>query len=95
MIYGRFRGTGAHDAALDLSVLFSFSSQGDDIQDFDTRWDQASLSASEVTNDDDAKCNSSVVLLGLGSSVLQYAFLASAAHELPLFAADALFAREV
>ena len=54
--------------------------------------------ARESTNDDDARCNSSLVLPGLGSSVLQYAFLASAALELPLFAAEnavpALFARE-
>ena len=43
--------------------------------------------ARESTNDDDGKCNSSLVLPGLGSSVLQYASLASVAHELPLFAA--------
>ena len=49
-------------------------------------------------NDEDARCNSSLVLPGLGSSFLQYASLASAAHELPLFAAEkavpALIARE-
>ena len=48
MIYDHFRVSGAHDAALDLSALFTVSLQGDDIQDFDTRWDQALLSASEV-----------------------------------------------
>ena len=36
---------------LDFSDLFSISSHGDDIQDFDTRWDQALLSTSEVPND--------------------------------------------
>ena len=36
---GLLRATGACDAALDLSDLFRFSSQGD-IQDFDTRWDE-------------------------------------------------------
>ena len=48
MIYELFRATGAHDAALDLSDLFNVSLQGDDTQDFDTRWDQGLLSASEI-----------------------------------------------
>ena len=48
MIYDHFRATGAYDAALDPSDLFNVSSQGDDIQDFDTRWDQAPLSANEI-----------------------------------------------
>ena len=45
MIYDHFRATGACDAAQDLSDLFKVDSQGDDIQDFDTRWDQAPPSA--------------------------------------------------
>ena len=48
MIYEHFRATGAHEAALDLSDLFTVSLQGDDIQDFDTRWDQALLAAHEI-----------------------------------------------
>ena len=48
MIYDHFRATGAHDAALDLSRIFNVSLQGDDIEDFDTWWDQALLSASQV-----------------------------------------------
>ena len=48
MINEHFRSTGAREAALDLSDLFNVSLQGDDIQDFDTRWDQAPPSASEV-----------------------------------------------
>ena len=48
MIYEHFRATGAHEAALDLSDLFTVSVQGDHIQDFDTRWDQAPLAASEI-----------------------------------------------
>ena len=48
MIYEHFRATGAHEAALDLSDLFTVSLQGDDIQDFDTRWDQALLAATEI-----------------------------------------------
>ena len=48
VIYDHFRATGAYDAAQDLSDLFNVSFQGDDIQDFDTRWDQVLSSASEV-----------------------------------------------
>ena len=47
MIFDHFRATGAHDA-LDLSDRVDVSSQGDDIQDFDTRWDQTPVSACEV-----------------------------------------------
>ena len=48
MIYEHFRATGAHEAARDLSDLFNVSLQGDDIQEFGTRWDEALLSAGEV-----------------------------------------------
>ena len=48
MIYDLLRASGAHDAAQDLSDLFNVSLQGDDIQDFDSRWEQAPLSASEI-----------------------------------------------
>ena len=41
VIYDHFRATAAYDAALVLSDLFTVSLQGDDSQDFDTRWDQA------------------------------------------------------
>ena len=37
MFYWYFRTTGAHEAALGLSDLFSVSLRGDDIQVFDTR----------------------------------------------------------
>ena len=47
MIFDHFRATGAHDA-LDLSDRVDVSLQGDDIQDFDTRWDQTPVSAREV-----------------------------------------------
>ena len=46
-----FRVAGAHEAVLGFTGLFSVSFQGDDIQDFDSSWDQALLSASEVTED--------------------------------------------
>ena len=48
MIYEHFRATGAHEAAQALSDLFNFRFQNDDVQDFDTRWDQALLAASET-----------------------------------------------
>ena len=48
MICDHFRASVAHDAALDLSDLFNLCLQGDDIRGFDTRWDQALISVSEV-----------------------------------------------
>ena len=48
MIYDHFRVTGAYDAAQYLSDLFNVGLQEDDIQDFDTRWDQAPLTTSEI-----------------------------------------------
>ena len=51
MIYEYFRVTGAHQALLDFSDLFSNPLHGDDMQDFDTRWDQALLSTSELPKD--------------------------------------------
>ena len=51
MIYEHFRVTGAHEAALDLTFLLSAPSQGRRIHDFDARWDQALMSASEMPKD--------------------------------------------
>ena len=51
MINEHFRVNGAHEAALDLTDLWCVSLHGDDTQDFDTRWDQAPLSASKVPKD--------------------------------------------
>ena len=48
MIYEHFRATGAYDAVQGLSGLFNICLQNDDVQDFDVRWDQALLSASET-----------------------------------------------
>ena len=48
MIYEHFRATGAYEAVQGLSDLFNFRLQNDDVQDFDTRWDQAPLAASEI-----------------------------------------------
>ena len=47
-IHVHFRATGAHEAVQGLSDLFNFRLQNDDVQDFDTRWDQPLLAASEI-----------------------------------------------
>ena len=48
MIYEHFRASGAYEAVQCLPDLFNFRSQNDDVQDFDTRWDQALFAASEI-----------------------------------------------
>ena len=62
MIYEHFRATGAYEAVQVLSDLFGVRLRNDDVQDFDVRWDQALLSASEIPTD--------VVLEGLYKSKL-------------------------
>ena len=46
-IYEHFRATGAHEAVQGLSDWFNIRLRNDDVQDFDTTWHQALLSASE------------------------------------------------
>ena len=53
MIYEQFRATGAKEAVQGLSDLFNVRLQKDDVQDFDTRWDQAPLAASEKSAETD------------------------------------------
>ena len=48
MIYEHFRAIRLRDAVQDLSDLFRTRLQDDDVEDFDTRWDQALLAASEI-----------------------------------------------
>ena len=48
MIYEHFRTNGAYEAVQGVSDLFRKRSQDDDVQDFDTRWDQALSAASEI-----------------------------------------------
>ena len=50
-IFEHFRPTGAHEAVQRHSDLFKKRLQKDDVQDFETRWDQALKSASEVPTD--------------------------------------------
>ena len=48
---GFSRVTGAHEAVLDYSDLFRITLHGDDIQNFDIRWDEVSFSISLVPDD--------------------------------------------
>ena len=51
MICEHFRATAAYEAVQGLSDLFSIRLQNNDVQNFDTRWDQALLSASEISTE--------------------------------------------
>ena len=63
MIYEHFRASGAYEAVQVLSDLFNIRLQSYSVQDFDVRWDQALLSASETPT--------KMVLEGLYKSKLQ------------------------
>ena len=52
MIYDYFRVTGAHDTVLDYDDLFSITLTDDNIQEFDTRWDEFLLSMTKIPSDD-------------------------------------------
>ena len=52
MTYDYFRVTGAHDTVLDYADLFSVTLRDDNVQEFDTRWDEVSLSVSKTLSDD-------------------------------------------
>ena len=52
MIYDYFRVTGAHDTVSDCADLFSVTLHDDNIQEFDTRWNEVLLSMSKIPSDD-------------------------------------------
>ena len=52
MIDDYFRVTGAHDAVQDYADLFSVTFRDDNVQEFDTRWDEVLLSMSKIPSDD-------------------------------------------
>ena len=52
MIYDYFRVTGAHDTVLDSADLFSVTLEDDNVQEFDTRWDEVPLLLSKIPSDD-------------------------------------------
>ena len=52
MIHDYVRVTGAHDTVLDYADLFSITLRDDDVQDFDTRWDEILLSITKIPLDE-------------------------------------------
>ena len=56
MIYDNFRVTGARDSFLDYADLFSVTLRDDDVQEFDTRWDDIVLSMTKIPSDDILEC---------------------------------------
>ena len=47
-----FRVIGAHDTVLDYAELLSNTLRNDDVQEFDTRWDEVLLSMTKIPTDD-------------------------------------------
>ena len=47
LIHNYFRVTGAYDTVLDYADLFSITLRNDDVQEFDTRWDEIILSVTQ------------------------------------------------
>ena len=52
MIYDYCRVTGAHDTVLDYSDLFSITLRNDNVQEFDTKWDDILFSMTKIPSDD-------------------------------------------
>ena len=52
MIYYYFRVTCAHDTVLDYADLFSITLRNDDVQEFNTRWDDNFLSMTKIPPDE-------------------------------------------
>ena len=52
MIYDYFRVLGAQDTVSDYTDFFSVTLRDDNIQEFDTRWDEVVLCASKIPSDD-------------------------------------------
>ena len=52
MIYDYFRVSGAHDTVVEYDDLFSINLRNDNVQEFDTRWDEILLSMTKVPSDD-------------------------------------------
>ena len=51
MVHEYFWVTGTHETILHFSDLVSVTLHGDDVQYFDTRWDEVLLSAQDVPSD--------------------------------------------
>ena len=48
MIYQYFQLTGAHNTVLDYADSFTLTIRNDDVQEFDTRWDENLLSMNKI-----------------------------------------------
>ena len=52
LIYDYFRVTGIHDSVENYADLFTISLRNDDIQEFDSKWDEILLSMTQIPSDD-------------------------------------------
>ena len=52
LIYEYFRVTGANDSVENYADLFTVVLRNDDIQEFDSRWDEILLSMTQIPSDD-------------------------------------------
>ena len=52
LIYEYFRVTGANDSVENYADLFTVVLRNDDIQEFDTKWDEILLSMTQIPSDD-------------------------------------------
>ena len=52
VIYDYFQVTGAHDTVLDYADFFSVTLHDDNIQEFDTRWDEVLLCVTKIPSDE-------------------------------------------
>ena len=52
MIYDYFRVAGAHDTVLDHTNFFYVTLRDDNVQEFETRWDEILVSMTKVPSDD-------------------------------------------
>ena len=52
MIYDYFRVTGSHDTVLGYANLFTITLRNDDVQEFDTRWEEILVSMTKIPPDD-------------------------------------------
>ena len=59
MIYDFFRVTRARGTVLDYADLFTITLRNDDVQEFDTRWDEILLCLTKIPLDDvlESLCN--------------------------------------
>ena len=52
LIYEHFRVTGANDSVENYADLFTMVFRNDDVQEFDSKWDEILLSVTEIPPDD-------------------------------------------